>query len=158
MSIARILAAAAALATFAAPAFAQNYSLAPNYGAVSLTSGFEPDPMLVSVHSGGSIDAETRDSSCKGFITEAPDYRVNFTAGADGLPLIISAASAADVTLVVNGPDGSWYCDDDGGVIGLNPMVLFATPGSGQYDIWIGTYGNASNQPTTLVVSELYSR
>lgn len=155
----RILAAAAALAAVvAAPASAQNFSQNPNYGTVALTSGFSPDPALVSVHSGGSINAETRMSSCKGFITDAPDYRVNFTAGSAGLPLIISAASNADVTLIVNGADGQWYCDDDGGVVGLNPMVMFATPSSGQYDIWVGTYGSASTQPTTLVISELYSR
>ena len=159
LHITRVLAATAALAALvAAPAFAQNYSHNPNYGTVALRSGFAPDPTLVTVQSGGSINAETRNSACKGFITDAPDYRVNFTAGSAGLPLLISAASAADVTLIVNGPDGQWYCDDDGGVAGLNPMVMFAAPGSGQYDIWVGTYGNASNQPSTLVVSELYSR
>jgi hypothetical protein len=159
LNSARILAATVALAAVVAtPASAQNYSHSPNYGTVALTSGFAPDPVLVAVQSGGSINAETRNSACRGFITDAPDYRVNFTAGSAGLPLIISAASSADVTLIVNGPDAQWYCDDDGGVAGLNPMVMFATPGSGQYDIWVGTYGNASNQPSTLVISELYSR
>jgi hypothetical protein len=159
MHLTRVLAATAALvALVATPALAQDYSQNPNYGTVALRSGFSPDPTLVTVQSGGGINAETRNGACKGFITDAPDYRVNFTAGSNGLPLIISAASAADVTLIVNGPDAQWYCDDDGGVTGLNPMVMFATPGSGQYDIWVGTYGNASNQPSTLVISELYSR
>lgn len=155
----RILAATAAMAAvIAAPASAQNFSLNPNYGTVALTSGFSPDPQLISVRSGGNINAQTRNSACRGFITDAPDYRVNFTAGGAGLPLIISAASSADITLVVNGPDGSWHCDDDGGVVGLNPMVIFTAPTSGQYDIWVGTYGSANLQPSTLVVSELYSR
>ena len=44
--------------------------------------------------------------------------RLNYRAGS--YPLIISVASRSDTTLVVNGPDGSWYCDDDGGNYGLN--------------------------------------
>ena len=60
-------------------------------------------------------------------------------------------------TLVINGPDGRWYCDDDGGNAGMNPAVRFGSPGSGQYDVWIGTYGNASNQQAQLYVSELDS-
>jgi hypothetical protein len=155
-TLARIIAATALLAV-SAPAVAQNYALAPNYGVIELTAGFEPDPHVVDVSSGGSIDAETRDTACKGFITESPDLRVNYTAGT-GLPLIISVHSAADTTLVVNGPDGAWSCDDDGGVLGLNPMVLFTEPASGQYDIWVGTYGNATLQPSRLALSELYSQ
>ena len=58
---------------------------------------------------------------------------------------------------MINGPDGRWYCDDDGGNAGMNPAVRFGSPGSGQYDVWIGTYGNASNQQAQLYVSELDS-
>ncbi|MEJ0060609.1 MAG: peptidase S1 [Terricaulis sp.] len=156
-TLARILASTALLALVASPVVAQDFSLAPNYGTIELTAGFEPDPHVVDVSSGGTIDAETRDPSCKGFITEAPDLRVNYTAGT-GLPLIISVHSAADTTLVVNGPDASWVCDDDGGVLGLNPSVVFTEPASGQYDIWVGTYGSATIEPSRLALSELYSQ
>jgi hypothetical protein len=156
--IVRILAATAALAavTSAGIATAQNYGLAPTYGTAQLNSGFTPDPYVVNVQSGGSINAQTLSSSCRGFIANAPDVRLNYRSGS--LPLIISANSSADTTLVVNGPDGSWYCDDDGGNNGLNPAIRFNSPQSGQYDIWIGTYGNASLQPAQLHISELYSQ
>jgi len=140
----------------AAPAAAQDYNADPNFGTLNLTSGFQPDPQVVAVRSGGEINANTIAAACSGFISNAPDVRVNYTAGS--LPLIISVAADADTTLVVNGPDGSYYCDDDGGVNGLNPMVRFNAPASGQYDIWIGTYGNSSLQPARLHISELSSQ
>ncbi|GAM98742.1 hypothetical protein U91I_02377 [alpha proteobacterium U9-1i] len=156
--IARIIAATAALAAIATAgvAVAQNYSLNPTYGTANLTAGFTPDPYVVNVQSGGSVNAQSLSSSCRGFIANAPDVRLNYTSGS--LPLIISANSAADTTLVVNAPDGTWYCDDDSGNAGMNPMVRFNAPRSGQYDIWIGTYGNASLQPAQLHISELYTQ
>jgi hypothetical protein len=156
--IARILAATAAVATLAAAgiATAQNYSLNPTYGTASLNAGFTPDPYVVNVQSGGSRDASGLSSSCRGFIADAPDVRLNYRSGS--FPLIISANSSADTTLVINGPDGSWYCDDDGGNAGMNPSIRFGTPQSGQYDIWIGTYGSATLQPAQLHISELYTQ
>lgn len=156
--IVRILAAGAALAAVASAgiAAAQNYSLNPTYGTASLNAGFTPDPYVVNVQSGGSRDASNLSSSCRGFIADAPDVRLNYRSGS--FPLIISANSNADTTLVVNAPDGSWYCDDDGGNIGMNPSIRFGTPQSGQYDIWIGTYGSATLQPAQLHISELYTQ
>ncbi len=157
LPIARTIAAAAAVfAVAASSAVAQNYNLNPTYGTVNLSGGFTPDPQVVNLQSGGQINAQSLSSSCRGFIANAPDVRLNWRSGS--LPLIISVNSNADTTLVVNGPDGSWYCDDDGGNRGLNPAIRFNNPQSGQYDIWVGTYGNASLQPAQLHISELYSQ
>jgi hypothetical protein len=158
MSFTRRCAVAAALAlAVVAPAAAQNFDADPNYGTVELHTGFTPDPHVVAVRSGGEINAQTVSGSCQGFISDAPDVRLVFEAGSS-LPLIISVAAAADTTLVVNAPDGRWYCDDDSGTTGLNPMVRFNNPQSGRYEIWVGTYGNASLQPAQLNISELYSQ
>jgi hypothetical protein len=155
--IARTLAAGAALlAMSATAATAQNFGLNPNYGTVALNGGFTPDPYVVNLQSGGNIDASRLSNSCRGFITDAPDVRLNWNPGS--LPLIISVASSADTTLVINGPNGEWYCDDDGGVNGLNPSVRFNNSRGGQYDIWVGTYGNATLQPAQLSISELSSQ
>ncbi len=147
------------LAAGAGMATAQDYRQAPTYGAVALVSGFTPDPHSVSLQSGGSVNAATSiGGQCTGFVATAPDFRLNFTTGANRLPLIISVASSADTTLVVNGPDGRWYCDDDGGVNGTNPALRWGTPTTGQYDIWVGTYGANTLQPAVLSISEVSSQ
>jgi hypothetical protein len=150
--------AASVLLAAAVPASApaQDFNATPNYGTINLRTGFTPDPNVVRVQSGGSLDASRIDSTCAGFITAAPDVRVVYTAGS--LPLIISVASRADTTLIVNGPDGRWYCDDDGGVNGMNPSVRFNHPASGRYEIWVGTYGHAALQDARLNISELTSQ
>ena len=150
----RFFLAAAAAALMAAPVAAQDFSLNPHFGSVRLSAGFTPDPYNVAVTSGGSIDASRVFSNCRGFISNAPDFRLHYN-GQSSLPLIISVDSNADTTLVINGPDGQWWCDDDSGD-GLNPSVRFSRPMAGQYDIWVGTYNN-SYERGTLSISELYS-
>lgn len=155
VKIAASIALAASIA--AIPASAQNFNAAPSYGTVNLNGGFTPDPQVINMRSGGNIDSQRAiGGSCRGFIANAPDLRLNFNPGS--LPLIISVDSSADTTLVVNAPDGRWYCDDDGGRRGLNPAVRFNRPMSGRYEIWVGTYGNSSLQPAQLHISELYSQ
>lgn len=147
----------ALLSLTAAPvaALAQDTSASANYGEIRLESGFTPDPHIIPVRSGGSIDASDRYEDCRGFISEAPDVRLRFEAGS--LPLIISVDSDADTTLVVNAPDGRWYCDDDSGE-GMNPSVRFNDPQDGRYEIWVGTYGRSETERARLEISELESR
>ena len=144
---------AAAIAIASTPVAAQDTSASPTYGEVTLRAGFTPDPYRQVIESGGGIDASTLSSSCRGFIASAPDYSVNYTAGS--MPLYLSATADRDITMVVNGPDGSWYCDDDSGG-DLNPLITFQAPQSGRYDIWVGTFGGTTNYPATVNVSELY--
>ena len=154
--IARILAAgAAALAVTASAAVAQNYSLDPTYGTASLNAGFTPDPFVVNVQAGGERQASNVSSSCRGMIANRPDVRLNYNSG--NFPLIISVNASADTTLVINGPNGEWYCDDDGGE-GFNPSIRLNSPRSGQYDIWVGTYSSGSLQPSQLHISEISSQ
>lgn len=136
-----------------------NLGLEPAYGTIELAAGFLPDPHQVEILAGGVFDASaTIDSACRGWIAEAPDYRLNFTASTNPL-LTISATStdaatnvSNDTTLVINDPQGNWHCNDDSE--GLNPAVAFDQPLSGQYDIWIGTYSEGDFFQSTLSISE----
>ncbi|MBN8552793.1 MAG: peptidase S1 [Caulobacterales bacterium] len=155
MKILVATAAAAAALLAAGSVAAQDWRLPANYGAVTLYSGFTPDPFTVNVVAGGSIDASSAiSSSCRGWISSAPDVELTYQAGGS-LPLIISVNSSSDTTLVINGPDARWYCDDDGGE-GLNPSLRWGSPPSGTYDIWIGSYGGQAAS-ATLSISELYT-
>ncbi len=136
-----------------------DFSLAPNYGSQSLTAGFTPDPYTVNVTSGGSVDVSMAlGNQCQGpalgYAASAPDFRLQYTAG--GFPLRFQFASGqGDTTMIVNAPDGTWYCDDDSAG-SLNPMVSFASPLSGQYDIWIGSYAPDTYIAGTLSVTESF--
>lgn len=152
--------AVAVMASFVgAPATAQNYSLEPYYGTVNLNTRFRPDPHVISARAGGPIDASvsaTLDGhGCRGYISDAPDLRVNYTAGTT-FPLIFSVSSSSDTTLVVHTPDGRWLCNDDGGA-GENPSLRFDPAQSGQYDIWVGNYDSAALVDAELAISEVGS-
>tara|TARA_R110002051_G_scaffold68434_4_gene123309 strand:- start:10711 stop:11169 length:459 start_codon:yes stop_codon:yes gene_type:complete len=149
MSMKTLLAAAIAVAALTGIASAQNVSLAPTYGSVALNPGFMPDPYQAQVVAGGSIDASSIDGNCVGLIADAPDFRLQY--GDGGSQLFIGVTSAADTTLVVNGPDGTWFCDDD--TNGFNPLIGGQGVMAGQYDIWVGTYGD-STAPATLFITE----
>ena len=148
------LAAAGAVLAFGTSASqAQNYSLPPSFGSVQLRAGFLPDPHVRNLTAGGSIRAQDRFRDCRGYIANAPDYSLYYTAGSQDL--FINVDSDRDTTLVVNGPNGNWYCDDDGGDEPLNPLLYWSNPPSGRYDIWVGTYSRGTGIPATLFISEL---
>lgn len=135
-----------------------NWAMDPNYGTAELVPGNFPDPHVLDLDAGGYIDMQRRLESCPGFITESPDYRVRYEGSEPGAPLIFSVNSDVDTTLVINGPDGRWHCDDDSGVRNLNPMLMFETPQPGQYDVWVGLHGEPGTHPARLVISEHVSQ
>jgi hypothetical protein len=149
--------AAAAVALSAGAAGAQNWQGTPTYGSVQLQAGFQPDPHNVQLTAGGPINAsDALGAACPGFIANNPDFDLYWTAGSGALPLVISADSQTDTTLVVRTPKGEWLCEDDGGHSGMNPGMRIDNPQSGLYDIWVGTY-SAGNAPAVLSISELTS-
>lgn len=140
---------AAASLLLAGPALAQSAQLTANYGEVRLNAGFTPDPYRVQLHAGGSVNGARLPGSCVGNISEAPDFEVTYSAGS--LPLVFRTLAQADTTLIINGPDGRWYCDDDSFGDG-DAEVRFNRPQSGTYDIWVGVFGDTA--PATLLITE----
>ena len=132
-------------------AAAQDASAPATYGSISLTSGFNPDPYAVTVTAGGTIQASTTATGCVGTIARAPDFELTYTAGS--YPLTFHTLSSSDTTLVINGPDGRWYCDDDS-YGNSNAEMRFPSPASGVYDVWVGSYSGTMVQ-ATLQITEL---
>lgn len=156
--IKKLLVAGVAVAGIAAasPAMAQpDRSADPISGTIVLEGGFQPDPHIISLRAGGRESASDVGSHCRGFVSTSPDVRLRFDPGS--LPLIISVASRADTTLVINDPNGNWHCNDDGGQ-GSNPSIRFNNPRGGTYEIWVGTYQSGSTQPARLHISETDSQ
>ena len=140
--------AAALMAVAATSAAAQNPASPATSGGTRVRAGFTPDPIQVRIYSGGSIDASRLGGACVGMIASAPDYEFTYTAGS--FPLSFGVVSDGDTSLVINGPDGRWYCDDDSQ--GLNPILTWGRPQSGSYDIWVGAVGDGAS--STLLISE----
>lgn len=130
---------------------APNMELEPNYGTANLRGGFTPDPWTKSIIAGGSSPASAAKSGCEGSVSAAPDIQIFFEPGDSDLTFRVRAEE--DTTLLINTPNGRFYCDDDSGG-DLDPKVTITNPQSGRYDIWVGTY-NGSMVQSTLEVSEL---
>jgi hypothetical protein len=131
-----------------------NYSLTPNYGSMTLASGFVPDPFTRAMTSGGSVNVSYLGGGCTGYATSAPDFSVTYTAGGGTLLRFYFVAGSGDTTMVVNGPDGSFRCADDT-FSTLNPSIDYSAPAGGRYDIWIGSYVSGASVSGTLYVTEI---
>jgi hypothetical protein len=140
------------LAMLAGPAVAQNFNLNPSYGSVRLNAGFMPDPYVVRVRAGGDNYFQGG-GGCPGggWFANAPDFRVFYQAG--GYQFSIYARAGGDTMLLVNDPNGNWFCNDD--YSGLDPAVVFDRPRSGRYEIWAGTYNRSRVQNTRIHITEL---
>jgi hypothetical protein len=151
----RAMVCAAALAAFATAAGAQDPNARPVHGEVKLKTGFRPDPHSIALRAGGEVPAAQISPRCHGFISRAPSVRLDFEAAE--LPLRLEVEGRADTVLLVNGPGGGWYCNDDGDG-GRRPALNFEKPESGRYEIWVGTYRPGPQQAAELRISELRQR
>jgi hypothetical protein len=123
-----------------------------NFGTISLSTGFLPDPHVVQGSSGGGEQAQTRSSDCRGWVTAQPDHL--FVANTSFSNLRIIGWSSQDITLVIQGPDGSFRCNDDSE--GLNPIVG-GSFGPGTYGVWVGSYRQGVVAPYRLGFTEYAS-
>lgn len=139
------------MAATASTASAQDWTLNPTYGTVRLERGFMPDPHMVSITAGGSIDVNVGGCSY-GYVANAPDVDFQYQSNG-GSNLYIYVRSDEDTTLLINLPDGSWVCNDDG-LGNRNPIVQIPNAPGGLYDIWVGTYSD-SMASATLYISEI---
>jgi hypothetical protein len=76
----------------------------------------------------------TLDSYCSGWIPYSPSYTLEVTSD---MTVSLSAYSASDLVLVVIGPSGQIYCNDD--YDGLNPG-LSEWMSAGSYSVYVGEY------------------
>lgn len=135
---------------FAAHLHAQDPSAAPSYGDIRVAEGFVPDPVAKALTAGGSVEVDVGDCSY-GFVASAPDVDLYYDTGGE-TDLFIYVQSEDDTTLLVNLPDRSWVCNDDG-FEGRSPLVMIPDAPSGLYDIWVGTYGDEM-VAAALLISE----
>jgi hypothetical protein len=122
-----------------------------NFGTISLSAGFMPDPHVARGTSGGATDASTVSAGCNGWISGTPDHLLAL--GTPSASLRLMAAAAVDVTLVVQRPDNTYVCNDDSD--GTNPVVDIQGAPAGTYKIWVGSYQQGENAAYRLGVTEI---
>ncbi|MFN2169500.1 MAG: copper resistance protein NlpE N-terminal domain-containing protein, partial [Anaerolineae bacterium] len=118
---------------------------------IDLEAGFALDPFLVSVNAGGTIDASGLSPDCTGYISANPVVSVNWTGEADSVKAFFY--SDHDPTLVIQAPDGQYYCNDDANALLLDPMIELDSPPQGEYNIWLGSYSDNQLLPGVLVLT-----
>lgn len=133
-----------------------DYTLTPTFGSVDLISGFAEDPYAIDLVAGGDVNAASAlggacTGQAAGFVAQAPDFRLNYTSASYALRVFFTGNG--DTTLVINAPDGLWYCDDDSGGSG-HPLINFGSPLTGQYDIWVGSFQSGQFVEGTLTITE----
>ena len=113
--------------------------------------GFTPDPMTrASTTASSDIDLSEYDDRCAGWASREPDLLVH--ADRPFAELAVMAASPADLTMMLVGPDGEARCSDD--VEGTHPVVRgdFA---AGLHRVWIGSHNRGAVVPFMLALTEL---
>lgn len=151
-----------------------DYNARANFGGGALRTGFTPDPWPFPLSAGGGRnpidvsslnirDAVSGDACTRSNVTRRPDFHFTFAAGTT-FPLLrfyVVTANAADATLLINGANGEWRCNDDhhheGWGNNLMPVVDFHNPPPGRYDIWVGSYDASHGNQAQLFVTELDS-
>ena len=135
--------------------FSQDFSLNAINGVITLEGGFSPDPNVINVTAGGNLNASNASPVCSGYVTDAPTYSLNFEPGSLGLSFYINADF--DTTLLINDPNGNWFCNDDHDELdNLNSGYYFSSPESGRYDIWVGVYNESDAYSQALLAISEY--
>ena len=128
---------------------AQDASIEPSGGTVTLAAGFVPNPFTIAIVAGGAEDIDRLGHF--GSVADAPNLSLLYEAGV--FPLTISVTEAeADTVLLINDPSGAWHYNDD--TTGMHPAITFSRPASGRYDIWIGTFLDDSPVDSVLAITE----
>ena len=124
-------------------------------GTVVIGPGFAPTPIILGGTAGGSVDASTLSSTgtltagygCIGMMPSAPQHVLEVTGSMPHLRIVVDtyvagAGGSSDTTLMVRLPDGSLWCDDDGGGE-LQPMVEGAVTRPGRVEVFVGGYSTS---------------
>ena len=122
------------------------------YGGITLTRGFQPSPFAVQITGGGRSQAADHiaDPVCRGYVSEAPDYRVSIAE--EMTDLWFGLYSPADMALLINAADGRWHCSSD--YFGADPAIDLSNAVPGFYDIWIGSAEENNYAASILYVTE----
>ncbi len=107
----------------------------------------ETGPATITGTAGGTREARSLSTECVGHIAMAPDHVFEIAAAQQ---LRVRVTSDSDTTLVMQGPDNIFLCNDD--FEQLNPG-LDAQFAAGTWNVYVGTYAMGQYPDYQLTVS-----
>lgn len=113
--------------------------------ALSIETGFTPDPAHLTGHTGGREALTSRAPSCRGFVGHDPNHVLQL--GSDFGFLRMFVVAGPRLTLAVRGPDGGWRCAT---ARQHHPALQDGRYPAGRYEIFVG-----SGEPGLVVEYEL---
>lgn len=123
----------------------------------ALSADFDPTaaPQTFDNASGGggilALETDARGLQCAGYISGEPT--LNVTVAADTPLLRVLFESTSDSTLVIVGPNGELFCNDDVDSGNLNPAITIPAPDEGIYAVFVGTFDPAAVNSGRLILS-----
>lgn len=111
-------------------------------------------PLTQDVKSAGTIaafDIDLGSAQCSGFIGDTPDFVFDVTGATDQLTVWL--ASKQDASLIIVGPQGSAYCNDDSGPGNTNPSLRLQKPAQGRYGVFVGRLNQDAPVEGTITVT-----
>jgi len=100
-------------------------------------------PQVIPMVAGGDLNlSNCADVPGNGFVVSGPDYELQLTGVAPGSNLTLAVQGTCDTVILANDSTGAWQFNDDGPA-GIDPVLTFPAA-DGVYDIWVGTYDQAT--------------
>lgn len=96
-------------------------------------------PLTQEVKSAGTIaafDIDLGEAKCNGYIGDTPDLVFDVNSALDQMTIWL--ASKQDASLLVVGPQGAAYCNDDHSGTNTNPSITLQKPAQGRYGVFVG--------------------
>lgn len=127
-------------------------------GAISLSAG--DAPYAAAVTAGGEVDVRSLNltgvdgTSCNGHAPDAPQAAITLDGTARLLRLFFVANDFSDSTIVVQAPNGSFYCNDDFPGGNLNPLADIPNAGPGVYNVFVGTFSAGDSHEGVLYITQ----
>lgn len=99
----------------------------------------------------GEVAAETLAAECTGFVGREPSFVFDLRRDYPSLAFI--AGGRVDPTIVVRGPDGRTYCNDDWDDVGRTEAMVRGPFARGRYEVYVGTFERGATDAYVLSVS-----
>jgi hypothetical protein len=135
-------------------------ALPPAQAAAELGELFAPDPFVMPLVAGGTLDIPALNpeldarTGCEGFMDAAPDLALTLTAQQALLRMFfLPDDGVGDATLIMRTPDGRWFCSDDS-YDSVHPTLNVVGAQQGIYAIWVGNYAVPDALPGSLHITQ----